>query len=68
MDWQKLFVVTYTLRADNQSQQQAQLCLYSSLIFRNSVITQPLSLLCSVLHLRSQLQVAAWNLQHSVMV
>ena len=44
MDWQKLFVVPHTLRADYQSLPQAQLCLYNSLIFRNSVTTEPQSL------------------------
>ena len=58
----------HTLRADYQSLPQAQLCLYSSLIFRNSVDTEPQSLLCSVLHLRSHLQVATWSSQHSVLV
>ena len=58
----------HTLRADYQSLPQAQLCLYSSLIFRNSVATEPQSLLCSVLHLGSHLQVAIWSFQHSVQV
>ena len=68
MDWQRLFVVPHTLRADYQSLTQAQLCLYSSLIFRNSAATEPQSLLCSVLHLRSHLQVATWNSRPSVLV
>ena len=68
MDWQRLFVVPHTLRADYQSLPQAQLCLYSSLIFRNSVATESQSLFRLMLCLRSYLQVAPWSLQQQVLV
>ena len=62
MDWQRLLIVAHTLRADYQSLPQAQLCLYSSLIFRNSVATEPQSLLCSVATFEViTWQVAAWS-------
>ena len=68
MDWQRLFVVPHTLRADYQSLPQAQLCLYSSVIFRNSVAMPSQSLFYLMPRLRSHLQVAPWSLQQQVLV
>ena len=58
----------HTLRADYQSLPQAQLCLYSSLIFRNSVAIEPQLLLGLVPHLGWHMQIAPWISQHTVQV